>query len=376
MSGAAVSADGRTPRCSARSREDRANSALRSALGHLPDRSRQLGRRSAAVAVDELADRHLRRSARRAASRAMRHIVRSGRGPDLLEVGQAHVAEALDAGDRPQVGGEPPGGVVDGRLAGDVERRPATGRPVGPGPRPCRSAGRSPRSCRPRIARSASARPVDRSWPEPAVGGVRGRGGRRRPVVGRGGGRAGAAAPVAPAVGVDAAAVAAAVRAGLGRARRRTARPRRRRCPRAARRRWPPARHRPRLGGRTPPSPRRIGAAPPSAWLSSAGMSMPVRPLTVALASVTVRVTFLTTSDAPSFESTVSVVDLAHRLGGRADDLRQHREDGLDDRRLVELAVRLGPQRERLGLGLALATGRCPPRRCPRGSSAWPSPRR
>ena len=33
---------------------------------------------------------------------------------------------------------------------------------------------------------------------------------------------------------------------------------------------------------------------------------MPVRPLTVALASVTVRVTFLTTSDAPSLESTVS----------------------------------------------------------------------
>ena len=40
-------------------------------------------------------------------------------------------------------------------------------------------------------------------------------------------------------------------------------------------------------------------------------MSMPVRPLTVALASVTVRVTFLTTSDAPSFERTVRVSMLA-----------------------------------------------------------------
>ena len=33
---------------------------------------------------------------------------------------------------------------------------------------------------------------------------------------------------------------------------------------------------------------------------------MPVRPFTVALASVTVRVVFLTISDAPSFERTVS----------------------------------------------------------------------
>ena len=48
------------------------------------------------------------------------------------------------------------------------------------------------------------------------------------------------------------------------------------------------------------------------------------------------------------------VVDVGHRLGRRADDLRQHRQDGLDDGRLVELAVRLGAQRERLRLGLAL----------------------
>ena len=40
-------------------------------------------------------------------------------------------------------------------------------------------------------------------------------------------------------------------------------------------------------------------------------MSMPVRPLTVAEASVTVRVTFLTTSEAPSLESTVSWLMLA-----------------------------------------------------------------
>ena len=86
----------------------------------------------------------------------------------------------------------------------------------------------------------------------------------------------------------------------------------------------------------------------------SAGMSMPVSPLTVAFASATVRVTVLTTSDAPSFERTVSVVDVAERFGGRADDLGQHRQDGLDDRRLVELAIGLGAQREGLGLGLAL----------------------
>ena len=45
---------------------------------------------------------------------------------------------------------------------------------------------------------------------------------------------------------------------------------------------------------------------------------------------------------------------LAHRLGGRADDVRQHRQDGLDDRRLVELAIRLGAQGQGLRLRLAL----------------------
>ena len=83
-------------------------------------------------------------------------------------------------------------------------------------------------------------------------------------------------------------------------------------------------------------------------------MSMPVRPFTVALASATVRVAFLTISEAPSFERTVRLSMLRHRLGRRADDLGQHREDGLDDRRLVELAVRLGAQGEGLRLGLAL----------------------
>ena len=43
----------------------------------------------------------------------------------------------------------------------------------------------------------------------------------------------------------------------------------------------------------------------PSASLSSCGMSIPVRPFTVADASVTVLVAFLTTSDAPSVERTV-----------------------------------------------------------------------
>ena len=45
----------------------------------------------------------------------------------------------------------------------------------------------------------------------------------------------------------------------------------------------------------------------PRASLMSAGMSIPVRPVTVAFASATVRVTVLTTSDAPSFDSTVRV---------------------------------------------------------------------
>ena len=51
------------------------------------------------------------------------------------------------------------------------------------------------------------------------------------------------------------------------------------------------------------------------------------------------------------------VLDVGHRLGRGPDDLRQHREHRLDDGRLVELAVRLGPQLERLGLGLALREG-------------------
>ena len=45
----------------------------------------------------------------------------------------------------------------------------------------------------------------------------------------------------------------------------------------------------------------------PVALLMRAGMSIPVRPITVAFASATVRVTDFTTSDAPSFESTVRV---------------------------------------------------------------------
>ena len=80
---------------------------------------------------------------------------------------------------------------------------------------------------------------------------------------------------------------------------------------------------------------------------------MPVRPLTVALASVTVRVVFLTSSDAPSFEHGERV-DPTHRLGRRADDLGQHRQHGLDDRGLVELAVGVRAQGEGLRLRLAL----------------------
>ena len=61
-----------------------------------------------------------------------------------------------------------------------------------------------------------------------------------------------------------------------------------------------------RAPGRAPGLTRR-GSVLPTALLTRAGMSIPVRPLTVALASVTVRVTVLTTSEAPSLESTVSV---------------------------------------------------------------------
>ena len=99
---------------------------------------------------------------------------------------------------------------------------------------------------------------------------------------------------------------------------------------------------------------RALDVARRAALLSSCGMSIPVRPFTVADASVTVRVAFFTTSDAPSVESTVrlSIVAIgsaaARTISGSID------EDGRDDRGLVELAVRVGAQREGLRLGLAL----------------------
>ena len=92
----------------------------------------------------------------------------------------------------------------------------------------------------------------------------------------------------------------------------------------------------------------------PRASLRSCGMSIPVRPFTVADASVTVRVAFFTTSDAPSVESTVRLsIELigsaaARTISGSID------EDGRDDRGLVELPVRVGAQGEGLRLGLAL----------------------
>ena len=121
---------------------------------------------------------------------------------------------------------------------------------------------------------------------------------------------------------------------------------------------------RPRLGRLAaalpvPPGPPGAGRAPyartavPIALVISAGTSMPVRPLTVAPASVTVRVVVLDdVGRAVGREHRQRL--MGHRLGGGTDDLRQHPQHGLDDGRLVELLVGLGAQRERLRLRLAL----------------------
>ncbi len=45
---------------------------------------------------------------------------------------------------------------------------------------------------------------------------------------------------------------------------------------------------------------------------------------------------------------------MAHRLGRRADDVRQRGQDRLDDGRLVELLVGVGPHGQRLRFGLTL----------------------
>jgi len=57
--------------------------------------------------------------------------------------------------------------------------------------------------------------------------------------------------------------------------------------------------------GRSVDTGREAALPPPMADVSSSGMSMPVRPLTVVEASARVRVVVFTTSDAPSLERTV-----------------------------------------------------------------------
>ena len=71
----------------------------------------------------------------------------------------------------------------------------------------------------------------------------------------------------------------------------------------------------------------------------------------------TVRVTFLTRSLCAVVGQHRQLLDVAHRFRRGTDDLGQHRQDGLDDRRFVELAVGLGAQGQRLGLRLALGEG-------------------
>ena len=108
VSGAAVSAE-RSNASTKRSFCSRicSNSPLDRASMRRPPRPRASGAgrdaaSAAPIAIDDLADRQLAVVALQA-SRAMRHIVRSGRGPGGVEVAEAHVTEALDARDPHQV---------------------------------------------------------------------------------------------------------------------------------------------------------------------------------------------------------------------------------------------------------------------------------
>ena len=287
-------------------------------------------------------------------SRAIRHIVRSGRGPERSSSASWTPANRSMPGtaEGPRRAG---GGVVDGRLrVMSATLRPACRSPGGrargrvgpgevvraaPGPAPCRPGRRAAHDAvgigergvdrlvgdskrggtpPPGVVRSTAAGVGrDRSSPSGPADVRRRAAGRPRRPARTGAGRPSAPAPPLPPAPPRTRAAAA-------------TRGRRRRF--AARRRRAPERLAEQLRD------------------VDAGQALHGR----AEASVTVRVTLRTTSDAPSLESTVRLSMLAHRLGGRPDDLRQHRQDGLDDGRLVELAVGLGPQRERLRLGLAL----------------------
>src|SRR4029079_5590250 len=72
-----------------------------------------------AVAIDHLADRHVAQPLVDLVAGHAPHRPERSR-PGGLEVGQADLGEAFDAGHGPEVGGELDGRLVEGRLGGDL----------------------------------------------------------------------------------------------------------------------------------------------------------------------------------------------------------------------------------------------------------------
>ena len=84
-------------------------------------RAGSAGRPICPVLIDEFADGHLADPLIESLAGQAPHRSKGTRA-GLVELCQPHGGEPLDPGNRAQVGGEATGGLIDGRLAGDVER--------------------------------------------------------------------------------------------------------------------------------------------------------------------------------------------------------------------------------------------------------------